>query len=206
MRRIAQPLTVYDTPAAPQIAMQATMTSRQAGLASRLQRPAMLLPCRPAAARPFASLNPRPLAAARRPALPQRAARQAVQVRAAAAGAVPGQPAPAAPAATEQVGVKIVPALISIAVGLLVRFVVPVPEGITMQAWTLFSIFLSTIVGELPGRWCVGPRWDWAAGGCRGVAGGLVDCARSTLGPAAPRALRRDQGHAGGSSGKGRAG
>ncbi len=125
------------------------MTSRQAGLASRLQRPAMLLPCRPSAARPFASLAPQQLAAARRPALPQRAARQAVQVRAAAAGAAPGQPAPAAPAAAAPVGIKVVPALISVAVGLLVRFVLPVPDGITMQAWTLFSIFLSTIVGEL---------------------------------------------------------
>lgn len=40
------------------------------------------------------------------------------------------------------------PALLSIGVGLALRFLVPVPEGITMQAWTLLSIFASTIAGQ----------------------------------------------------------
>eukprot|EP00891_Asterochloris_glomerata_P005359 jgi/Astpho2/5359/Aster-05904 len=44
-------------------------------------------------------------------------------------------------------GAKPVPALLSIGVGLALRFLVPVPEGITMQAWTLLSIFASTIAG-----------------------------------------------------------
>jgi DASS family divalent anion:Na+ symporter len=35
----------------------------------------------------------------------------------------------------------------AIAFGLLVNFVVPAPAGITSQAWTLFSVFLSTILG-----------------------------------------------------------
>eukprot|EP00958_Prasinococcus_capsulatus_P005583 scaffold539_cov359-Prasinococcus_capsulatus_cf.AAC.18 len=44
-------------------------------------------------------------------------------------------------------GVKIVPALVSISVGLVLNFVVPVPAGVSPQAWQLLSIFLSTIVG-----------------------------------------------------------
>jgi len=37
-----------------------------------------------------------------------------------------------------------------VGLGLVLRFAVPVPAGITMQAWTLLSIFVSAIVGELP--------------------------------------------------------
>ena len=40
------------------------------------------------------------------------------------------------------------PALLSIGIGLALRFLVPVPEGITLQAWTLLSIFASTIAGQ----------------------------------------------------------
>lgn len=61
--------------------------------------------------------------------------------------AAAAQPAPQGPTVSA-VGVKPVPALISIAIGLAVRFLVPVPDGITEQAWSLFSIFLSTIMGE----------------------------------------------------------
>jgi len=43
--------------------------------------------------------------------------------------------------------VKPLPAAVAIGVGLLVRFLVPVPGGISEQAWSLFAIFLSTIVG-----------------------------------------------------------
>jgi DASS family divalent anion:Na+ symporter len=43
--------------------------------------------------------------------------------------------------------VKVKEALVSIAVGLAIRFLVPCPEGVTMQAWTLLSIFISTIAG-----------------------------------------------------------
>ena len=45
-------------------------------------------------------------------------------------------------------GAKPVPLVIALGLGLLLRFVVPVPVGITMQGWTLLSIFLSAIVGE----------------------------------------------------------
>lgn len=44
-------------------------------------------------------------------------------------------------------GAKIIPLIISIAVGLIVRFAVPKPPEVTMQAWQLLSIFLSTIAG-----------------------------------------------------------
>ena len=44
-------------------------------------------------------------------------------------------------------GAKIIPALISIAVGLVVKFIVPCPAAVLPQAWTLLAIFLSTITG-----------------------------------------------------------
>ncbi|GFR42213.1 hypothetical protein Agub_g3104 [Astrephomene gubernaculifera] len=59
-----------------------------------------------------------------------------------AAAAVAATPAPPA-----QVGVKIQPALIAVGLGLALRFLVPIPAGITAQAWSLLSIFVSTILG-----------------------------------------------------------
>lgn len=56
------------------------------------------------------------------------------------------QSAPATPAPAP-VGVKVIPAAVAIGIGLLVKFVVPAPAGITEQAWSLFAIFLSTIMG-----------------------------------------------------------
>ncbi|KAJ4847144.1 cytochrome P450-dit2 [Turnera subulata] len=44
-------------------------------------------------------------------------------------------------------GVKIVPFVISVAIGLIVRFAVPIPAEVTKQAWQLLAIFLSTIAG-----------------------------------------------------------
>lgn len=44
-------------------------------------------------------------------------------------------------------GAKPVPFLAAVGLGLALRFLVPVPAGITMQAWTLLSIFISTIAG-----------------------------------------------------------
>jgi len=44
-------------------------------------------------------------------------------------------------------GIKWVPAIISIAVGLVVRYLVPIPVGVTEQAWQLLSIFLATVTG-----------------------------------------------------------
>lgn len=45
-------------------------------------------------------------------------------------------------------GAKPVPLLLSIAIGVALRFLVPIPSGITIQAWTLLSIFVSTITGK----------------------------------------------------------
>eukprot|EP00803_Ostreobium_quekettii_P007758 evm.model.scf_1215EXC.5 EVM.evm.TU.scf_1215EXC.5 scf_1215EXC:28331-33596(-) len=53
----------------------------------------------------------------------------------------------ASAAPTEWEGAKPVPLAITLAIGLVIRFLVPVPEGITMKGWTLLSIFLSTICG-----------------------------------------------------------
>lgn len=44
-------------------------------------------------------------------------------------------------------GAKPLPLILSIAIGLVIRFVVPCPAGITLQGWTLLSIFVSTIAG-----------------------------------------------------------
>lgn len=44
-------------------------------------------------------------------------------------------------------GAKPIPFLISIAIGLIVRFAVPKPVEVSAQAWQLLSIFLSTIAG-----------------------------------------------------------
>lgn len=44
-------------------------------------------------------------------------------------------------------GAKPVPFLAAVGIGLALRFLVPIPAGITVQAWTLLSIFVSTIAG-----------------------------------------------------------
>jgi DASS family divalent anion:Na+ symporter len=81
----------------------------------------------------------------------QQQQRPLLQPPSAAAGgaALPAQPAndpPAREVAPLQ-PIKLAPAAVAIAFGFLVNFVVPAPAGITPQAWTLFSVFLSTILG-----------------------------------------------------------
>ncbi|KAL1812125.1 hypothetical protein ACET3Z_022190 [Daucus carota] len=44
-------------------------------------------------------------------------------------------------------GAKLIPLFISVAVGLIIRFLVPRPLDVTPQAWQLLSIFISTIAG-----------------------------------------------------------
>ena len=44
-------------------------------------------------------------------------------------------------------GIKIIPFIISVLIGLLVRFVAPIPTGVTERAWTLLSVFVTTISG-----------------------------------------------------------
>jgi len=44
-------------------------------------------------------------------------------------------------------GAKPIPLLISVSLGLALRFLVPIPAGISMQGWNLLSIFVSTIAG-----------------------------------------------------------
>ncbi|GAX74927.1 hypothetical protein CEUSTIGMA_g2373.t1 [Chlamydomonas eustigma] len=52
---------------------------------------------------------------------------------------------PAAP--TGPVGVKLIPALQAVAIGLAIRFLIPIPAGISEQGWSLLAIFSSTILG-----------------------------------------------------------
>ncbi|CAL1370442.1 unnamed protein product [Linum trigynum] len=51
------------------------------------------------------------------------------------------------PAAASVQGAKLVPLVISVAIGLIVRFAIPRPAAVTAQAWQLLAIFLSTIAG-----------------------------------------------------------
>ncbi|XP_058771722.1 dicarboxylate transporter 2.1, chloroplastic-like [Vicia villosa] len=59
----------------------------------------------------------------------------------------PPSPSPPQPLPTILQGAKPIPFLISISIGLIVRFFVPKPVEVTAQAWQLLSIFLSTIAG-----------------------------------------------------------
>ncbi|KAM0006199.1 putative solute carrier family 13 [Helianthus debilis subsp. tardiflorus] len=56
-------------------------------------------------------------------------------------------PQPTEPKTLHPQGAKIVPLTLSIAIGLLLRFLIPKPPDVTPQAWQLLSIFLSTIAG-----------------------------------------------------------
>ncbi|GMQ01536.1 hypothetical protein CsSME_00048140 [Camellia sinensis var. sinensis] len=58
-------------------------------------------------------------------------------------------------------GAKIVPLVISLAVGLIVRFFVPKPPEVLPQAWQLLAIFLSTITGLVLSPWPVGAWAFW---------------------------------------------
>lgn len=77
----------------------------------------------------------------RRPSRPAPPA--AVPVVAAASAAA----IPATPPVPSWPGAKPVPFLAAVGLGLALRFLVPIPAGITVQAWTLLSIFVSTIAG-----------------------------------------------------------
>ncbi|GFP86781.1 dicarboxylate transporter 2.1 chloroplastic [Phtheirospermum japonicum] len=59
----------------------------------------------------------------------------------------PTESEPPSPPSPPQGGAKPIPLIISIAVGVAVRFFVPKPPDVTPQAWQLLSIFLSTIAG-----------------------------------------------------------
>jgi hypothetical protein len=123
------------------------MGTRPAAATARRCHGVPALPASRAGPRPCAALRlpqqPAPLAAAAPRRAPLRCA-----AAAAGAGAAPLPAQPAPPAAAPAVGVKIVPALISIGLGFVVNFIVPTPEGVSAQAWRLFSIFISTICGE----------------------------------------------------------
>lgn len=67
-------------------------------------------------------------------------------VRAAAAAASSSSPAPVAPAPQPWQGAAIKPLIASIATGIILWFV-PVPSGVSRNAWQLLAIFLATIVG-----------------------------------------------------------
>ncbi|KAH9608974.1 hypothetical protein KSS87_020927 [Heliosperma pusillum] len=51
------------------------------------------------------------------------------------------------PPPTPTTGAKPIPLFISVAVGLLLYYLIPKPETLTLQSWALLSIFLSTITG-----------------------------------------------------------
>eukprot|EP00898_Chlorokybus_atmophyticus_P006494 jgi/Chlat1/6846/Chrsp51S06533 len=75
---------------------------------------------------------------------------------AAAAPTADDVPAPSAASAPAWTGAKPLPMLLSVGVGLIVRYLVPKPAAITTQAWQLLAIFLSTIAGLVLGPLPVG--------------------------------------------------
>uniref|UniRef100_A0A0E0QKD4 Citrate transporter-like domain-containing protein n=1 Tax=Oryza rufipogon TaxID=4529 RepID=A0A0E0QKD4_ORYRU len=75
---------------------------------------------------------------------------------ASASAAQAAGPAPARAAGGGGGGAKPVPLLVSLAVGLAVRFLAPRPAEVTPQAWQLLSIFLTTIAGLVLGPLPVG--------------------------------------------------
>lgn len=70
------------------------------------------------------------------------------QIAASAAGAAAAPSSPSAPASSKSwQGAKPLPFTLSVAVGIILRFFVPKPAAVSMQAWQLLAIFLSTITG-----------------------------------------------------------
>lgn len=69
--------------------------------------------------------------------------RSIVVPKAAASTAVEESDSPAPGSA----GIEPIPALVAISVGLIIKFIVPCPAELTMQAWNLLAIFVSTVVG-----------------------------------------------------------
>ncbi|KAE8820369.1 dicarboxylate transporter 2.1, chloroplastic-like [Hordeum vulgare] len=65
-------------------------------------------------------------------------------------------PEPDVEAGAAPAGAKLVPLVVSLAAGLAVRFLAPRPAEVTLQAWQLLSIFLSTIAGLVLGPLPVG--------------------------------------------------
>lgn len=53
-------------------------------------------------------------------------------------------------------GAKPIPLAVSISVGLIVCFAIPIPTEVSTQAWRLFAIFLTTITGLITGPLPVG--------------------------------------------------
>eukprot|EP00897_Mesotaenium_endlicherianum_P008240 jgi/Mesen1/7444/ME000389S06784 len=72
--------------------------------------------------------------------------RKTLKVTAEEVAVLEPEPAPISVPSTWQ-GVKPIPFVLSVGIGLVLRFLVPVPAGVTKQAWHLLAIFLSTITG-----------------------------------------------------------
>ncbi|WOL08734.1 dicarboxylate transporter 2.1, chloroplastic-like [Canna indica] len=123
----------------------------------------------PLPARPSAVLRHRPLSALRPAALPsatplslhrpvsclplslplrhRRAKPSFSPVRASSSSVAVDPTASPAPSTQPAQGAKPVPLVISVAIGLALRFLVPRPVDVTPQAWQLLAIFVSTIAG-----------------------------------------------------------
>ncbi|CAN8254921.1 unnamed protein product [Cochlearia groenlandica] len=67
----------------------------------------------------------------------------------------PKSPSPPPPPPPPQ-GAKLIPLTVSVAIGLVVRFLIPKPDQVTSQGWQLLSLFLFTISGLVLGPLPVG--------------------------------------------------
>ncbi|KAL9263177.1 Dicarboxylate transporter 2.1, chloroplastic-like protein [Drosera capensis] len=71
-------------------------------------------------------------------------------------------PSPPPPPPSCPGGAKWVPLIISIGIGLILRFAIPCPSGLTVQGWQLLSIFITTISGLVLAPLPVG-AWSFLA-------------------------------------------
>ncbi len=85
----------------------------------------------------------------------------AADAKVVASAAAAGSPAAPQAEETPLTPAKLVPFIISVALGVIINFLVPVPEGITRQAWQLLAIFVSTVAGLVVGPLPVG-AWAFA--------------------------------------------
>ncbi|XP_075520764.1 dicarboxylate transporter 2.1, chloroplastic-like [Primulina tabacum] len=105
-------------------------------------RPLPLLNCPPTAAHNLPFIHRRPF----NPLLFRKPLGSSLAVPSSSTGvSCPTESEPPSPSPPQ--GVKLVPFVISISIGLIVRYFVPRPPEVTLQAWQLLSIFLSTIAG-----------------------------------------------------------
>ncbi|XP_073270120.1 dicarboxylate transporter 2.1, chloroplastic-like [Primulina huaijiensis] len=122
--------------------LSATLLRPPPSISSTHIRPLPVLNCPPTASHNLPFLHRRPF----NPLLLRKPFGSSLAAPSSSTGvSCPTESEPPSPSPPQ--GVKLVPFVISISIGLIVRYFVPRPPEVTQQAWQLLSIFLSTIAG-----------------------------------------------------------